>query len=300
MAKVDVQLTVQIDWLQSDRIADKSLANVIKTIVLIDHDFPAYFAYPVQPGPGDRNGRIFHHWWRLREGTWDRRNTVGWHTHYDAVCTPSKCMLSSLPWCGRVQSKRLYCLQQITSRKGKVPAKLLESGPDSQRYWTQRVQELAVRRDPAPAMSRKIDLHLGRSVEFFENMYGHDHTSAHLKRDMISWQFALVNDDHAPATINNHLASLSTFTIWVQSHNATIFGIGDPAKRIDELPLPPLVLWVLNDRYQSLKNLYERLETYYRLKGRPQAASHGPAPVNSHAHPCRDRTIVFLLLSTGL
>lgn len=178
---------------------------------------------------------------------------------------------------------------------------MLESGPDSLAYWMARYQELAVHGLRAPAVVRKIALHLERFQAFFQATYGHDRLSACLRRDVAAWQKALQEQGFAPSTINNHLASLSGFTSWVQSHNPGLFPAGDPAKGIGELPLPPLEPRALSDRQvQSLKNLCDRLESFFRLKGRRWAARGEPAPAHLHARPWRDRAIVFLLLSTGL
>jgi len=101
--------------------------------------------------------------------------------------------------------------------------------------------------------------------------------------------------------VNNHLASLSGFTTWVQTHNPRLFPNGDPTKGIGELSLPPLEPRALSEKQvQSLKNLCDRLEPFYCLKGRRWAAPNQHAPLHQHARPWRDRAIVFVLLSTGL
>lgn len=69
--------------------------------------------------------------------------------------------------------------------------------------------------------------------------------------------------------INNHLASLSAFTTWVHTHNPDLFPVGDPAKGIGELGLPPLEPRALSpDQVRSLKNLRDGLK---KLMERKQA-----------------------------
>jgi integrase len=176
----------------------------------------------------------------------------------------------------------------------------LEDGPDSLTHWIQRYRELAVEGNRSPDIAGKIALHLRRFLTYFQDQYGHDHISACVRRDVQAWQEAL-STQFAPATINNHLASLSGFTTWVQSHNSKLFPKGDPAKGISDVPLPPLEPRTLNEKQiASLKNLCDRLEPFYRLKGRRWANSDEPAPLHAHARPKRNKAIVFVLLSTGL
>ena len=72
-----------------------------------------------------------------------------------------------------------------------------------------------------PAVTQKIALHLDRFVAFFVESYGHDRISTCLRRDVLAWQQALVDQGLAPATVNNHLASLSAFTTWVAAQAPT-------------------------------------------------------------------------------
>src|SRR5205085_2776230 len=72
---------------------------------------------------------------------------------------------------------------------------------------------------------------------------------------------------------------------------------------IGELGLPPLEPRSLDvDQVRSLKNVCDRLDRFYQLKGRrrnkrsPKMA----APIRAHGRPWRDRAIVYVLLSTGL
>jgi integrase len=126
---------------------------------------------------------------------------------------------------------------------------------------------------------------------------GHDRISTCLRRDVAAWQAALVAGDMAPATVNNHLASLSGFTTWIHAQSPALFAAGDPTKGIGELGLPPLEPRALSeDQVRSLKSVCDRLERFHQLKGRRR---HGDS-IHAHARPLRDRAIVFVLLSTGL
>ncbi len=98
---------------------------------------------------------------------------------------------------------------------------------------------LAVTGVRSEAVADKIALHLQRFLTFFHDSYGHDRISAYLKRDVVTWQMQLRKEGLAPATVNNHLASLSAFTTWVHAQAPRIFPLGDPAKGIGELGLPP-------------------------------------------------------------
>jgi integrase len=80
-----------------------------------------------------------------------------------------------------------------------------------------------------------------------------------------------------------------------------VFPVGDPAKGVRELGLPPLEPRALTPaQVRSLKNLCDRLEHFHRLKGQRWANSTAPAPVRAHGRPWRDRAIIYVLLSTGL
>ncbi len=175
----------------------------------------------------------------------------------------------------------------------------LETGPDSLTYWLERYRQLAVKPARAEAVARKIGLHLDRFLAFFQQSYGHDRVSTCVQRDVRAWQTALQTQGYAPATVNNHLASLSGFATWLQAHNPHLFPKGNPVKGIRELTLPPLEPRALSEeQVKSLKNLCDRLDTFYRLKGRRWTGQE--APLRVRARPYRDKTIVFVLLSTGL
>src|SRR5574341_123462 len=176
----------------------------------------------------------------------------------------------------------------------------LGSGPDSLTYWVYRYQELALQGVRSQAVEQKIVLHLQRFADFFQKRYGHERISTCVQRDVLTWQTHLT-EQFAASTVNNHLASLSGFATWIQSHNPTLFPLGDPTKGIGEVSLPPLEPRALNeDQLASLKNLCDRLEKFYRLKGEQWTKVSEAAPLHAHARPQRDRAIVFLLLSTGL
>ncbi len=173
--------------------------------------------------------------------------------------------------------------------------------PDNLSAWIERYQQMAVIGVRSQAVARKIELHLGRFRDFYRQTYGHERISACLKRDVLAWQRALGEKGLAPATVNNHLASLSAFTTWVHSHAPHLFPAGDPAKGIGELALPPLEPRALShQQVVTLKNLCDRLDRFYRRKGRRWAQREEPAPLRTDARPRRDRAIVFVLLSTGL
>jgi integrase len=167
--------------------------------------------------------------------------------------------------------------------------------------WVDHYLSLTIIGVRSAAVARKITLHLERFQAFFKQAYGHDRISTCLKRDVLAWRESLQAQNLAPATINNHLASLSTFTTWVQAQAQDLFPAGDPAKGIGELPLPPLEPRALtDDQVRSLKNLCDRLDHFYRLKGRRQNKRGTIAPLRANARPLRDRAIVFSLLATGL
>ena len=198
--------------------------------------------------------------------------------------------------------KALAYLPNVTARKVQaIPGGLPADVPDSLAAWATRYLALAVVGVRSPAVTQKIALHLDRFVGFFYESYGHDRISTCLRRDVLAWQRALVDQGLAPATVNNHLASLSAFTTWVAAQAPHVFPVGDPAKGIRELGLPPLEPRALSPaQVRSLKNLCDRLERFHRLKGQRWATGSASAPVRAHGRPWRDRAIVSVFLSTGL
>jgi hypothetical protein len=118
---------------------------------------------------------------------------------------------------------------------------LIEPPPDdSLAAWFHRYQQLAVLGVRTVAVAHKITLHLDRFCRFFRDSYGHDRISACLHRDVSAWQQSLITQQLAPATINNHLASLSACMTWIHAHAPHVFPAGDPTKGIRDLGLPPL------------------------------------------------------------
>ena len=151
----------------------------------------------------------------------------------------------------------------------------------------------------SPHVAAKIDLHLDRFRAFFVDVYGHERVSTVGRRDVVDWQRHLT-ENLAPATVNNHLASLSGFTTWVSAQEPGLFATGNPSTGVPALPLPPLEPRSLTGaQVRSLKNLCDRLERYSQRKGRRRGRG-TPPKRHGHSRPVRDRAIVFLLLSTGL
>lgn len=156
----------------------------------------------------------------------------------------------------------------------------------------------------SPAVQQKVTLHLQRFIESFERTYGHDRVAIWGQRDTITWRQQLKAQSLAPATINNHMASLSSFATWIQTHAPTLFAMGDPTKGVGDLPLPPLEPRALTkEQVRTLKSLCDRLESYSRMKGKQWAKQRGTAetlPLHRKARPKRDKALVLVLLSTGL
>lgn len=198
---------------------------------------------------------------------------------------------------GKSDPKNILYLGKFTSRKDN---RFLNEIPDSLGDWMERYFQMAVKGVRSEAVSKKIVLHLQRFKKFFTEFYGHDRISTCLKRDVVAWQSSLREYGFAHSTINNHLASLSAFTTWVNAQDPNIFPSGDPVKGIGELRLPPLEPRSLTDeQVRSLKNLCDRLYRFYQLKGR-RWSKKGEVPLMAHGRPYRDRAIVYILLSTGL
>jgi integrase len=193
-------------------------------------------------------------------------------------------------------------LANFTSRKvmGLADA-LRDDVPDSLAAWMARYLTFAVVGVRSPAVAEKIALHLDRFLQSLTASYGHERISTALKRDVLAWQRALKEQGLAPATVNNHLASLSGFTTWVHAQSPRLFPVGDPAKGIGELGLPPLEPRALSEtQVRSLKNLCDRLEHFHQLRGQRWAGKRGDVPVRATGRPLRDRAMVYVLLSTGL
>jgi integrase len=191
-------------------------------------------------------------------------------------------------------------LEKFTSQKNVGLVSSITELPDSLSAWIAHYLRLAVTGVRSEAVADKFALHLQRFLTFFHERYGHDRISACLKRDVVAWQTTLRDQGLAPATVNNHLASLSGFTTWVRAQAPTVFPLGDPAKGVGELGLPPLEPRALRpEQVRSLKNVCDRLPRLYQKKGR-HWANQDEVGIHDRRRPWRDRAIVYLLLSTGL
>jgi site-specific recombinase XerD len=197
-------------------------------------------------------------------------------------------------------------LDKFTSRKVREAIdQEIASIPDSLSAWIAHYLRFAVVGVRSDGVTQKIALHLHRFQTFFAQAYGHDRISNCLRRDVVAWQQHLQAEEMAPSTINNHLASLSTFTTWVHVQDPHLFPVGDPAKGIGEIGLPPLEPRALNaDQVRSLKSVCDRLERFHQVKGRRHKSKKGnqevPLPIQAHGRPWRDRAMIYVLLSTGL
>src|ERR1035438_4584721 len=129
-----------------------------------------------------------------------------------------------------------------TTRKVGGPLQALGPAPaETLAAWSDAYLSLAVTGVRSKAVAAKIALHVARFRAFFLQAYGHERLAGCLPRDVLAWQQHLHEDQKlAPATVNNHLASLSAFTTWVMAHDPDAFAHGDPAKGLGELGLPPL------------------------------------------------------------
>ncbi len=188
---------------------------------------------------------------------------------------------------------------QLISRKDTLRSVPI-SGRDNEGF-SERIKDYldsAIRGVRSDDVVKKVELHLGRFREFFLNRYGHDRIVACIKRDVIDWRSSLIDSGFAPATINNHLASLSGFFSELKTSG---FIEQNPCKDISELALPPLEPRALDqDQVRSLKNICDRLKWLYVLKARRVDGYGKDSLVHSMKRPYRDRAIIFVLLSTGL
>ncbi len=203
---------------------------------------------------------------------------------------------------------------QLVARK-KRPAiqEELAALPDAFSAWIDCYLSLVVRGVRSREIAQKIELHLSRFADFFYERYGHERLSLCLKRDVSAWIDALEAEEQdaqdppafAPATVNSHLASLSSFTSWVQAQCPDLFAMGNPTSGVKERPLPALVPHTLSsDQVTSLKSTLDRLPSLVQRKGRrhvKRQRRNEQAPAqHAHARPYRDRAIVELLLGTGM
>ena len=166
----------------------------------------------------------------------------------------------------------------------------VESVPDSLQAWMERYRAFAINETRSLTVAQKIALHLERFRVFFVARYGHDRISICLQRDVRAWQTQLAETmtdqatgrRMAASTVNNHLASLSGFTSWVQAQAPRLFPAGDPAKGIGDLGLPPLEPRTLTqEQVESLKNVCDRLTRFHQLRGRRWARTTTGIPIQS-------------------
>lgn len=199
-----------------------------------------------------------------------------------------------------VGAKELSYLGKFTAQKVEGVFPGVGEIPDSLAAWMAHYLRLAVTGVRSEAVADKIGLHLQRFLTLIHERYGHNRISACLKRDVVAWQAALRDEGLAPATVNNHLASLSGFTSWVTAQAPYTFPLGDTAKGIGELCLPPLEPRALRpEQVRSLKNICDRLPRLYQKKGRQWTRS-PEVGIHERRRPLRDRAIASVLLSTGL
>jgi len=121
-------------------------------------------------------------------------------------------------------SEKIMYFPKFTSRKNNAGG---DADQESFATWMAQYQQLAVAGVRSAAVAHKIALHLERFRQFFLARYGHEQIATCLRRDVHAWQTALREEGLAPATINNHLASLSAFTTWVHAHAPDLFAVGD-------------------------------------------------------------------------
>lgn len=114
-----------------------------------------------------------------------------------------------------------HYLNKFTARK------VHDDHPDSLQAWMSQYLQLVVTGVRSAAVAQKIALHLARFLEYFQEAYGHDRISTCLKRDIVAWQTQMQADGLAHSTINNHLASLSSFCTWVHARAPQLFPTGD-------------------------------------------------------------------------
>src|ERR1035438_8953926 len=180
----------------------------------------------------------------------------------------------------------------LATRKDFPPVHGLGPAPaETLAAWIDDYLSLAVTGVRSPAVAAKITLHLARFRGFFLQAYGHERLAGCLPRDVLAWQQHL-HQTLAPATVNNHLASLSSFTTWVVAHESAAFAHGDPAKGLGELGLPPLEPRALSgEQVRSLKNSSDLLPPFNRLHGRRHEGNDMPRQ-RVQGRPWRDRAMV--------
>ena len=184
--------------------------------------------------------------------------------------------------------------------------------PDELSAWLEVYLDLVISGVRSHDIAQKIELHLLRFTDFFRVRYGHERISTVLKKDVEIWMKQLSEEERdeeqpafAPATVNNHLASLSGFTSWVHAQSPDLFALGNPCSGVKELPLPALVPRTLTpEQVISLKSLLLRLPAKMQRKGLRHVQSrrkHSEQPaLHKHSRPYRDRAIIEVFLACGV
>jgi integrase len=206
-------------------------------------------------------------------------------------------------------------LDQVVARKNRnAIQQQIGDLPDAFSAWIDCYLTLVVQGIRSREIAQKIELHLARFADFFQERYGHERLSLCLKRDVVEWMDALEAEEidgeedfpaFAPATVNNHLASLSGLTSWVHVQRPDFFAMGNPTTGVKERPLSALVPRTLSTaQVTSLKSTLDRLPSLVQRKGRRHVKlqhkrQQTPAQ-HAHARPYRDRAIVEVLLGTGM
>jgi site-specific recombinase XerD len=208
----------------------------------------------------------------------------------------------------RAPSPIVVYLDQFVTQKKKMSLKNeLKHLPDALPDWIASYLALAVSGKPGEAAFDKILLQLGRFADFYARRYPDERLSICRTRDVEAWLEEDLEDARAfaPATVNNHLNTLSKFCSWVHAQRSDLFILGNPVSRVKDRPLPPIEPHTLSDeQIVLLKNLWDRLERFHEKRGRRYQARKRKAgaalEIHAHARPWRDRAIFYLMLATGL
>ena len=201
-----------------------------------------------------------------------------------------------------------YLVQQIRElQEIQYIKKRIASLDDSLQSWIDCYLDLQVRPSRDEDITAKITLHLTRFIRSFFDQYEHMRISTCLQRDVISWRDNVLSEQYvfAPATINNHIASLSHCFAWIDAQAPQLFPTGNPCRNVKELPLPAMTPQTLSDEQIILmKSLWDRLPNLHEKKGQryqtKRRRTNGPIQPHGHARPYRDRAILYVLLATGL
>lgn len=198
-----------------------------------------------------------------------------------------------------------HVAQQAAIQKIQADKQRISSLDDTLSSWKECYLELMIRPIRDDNITAKITLHLTRFHTFYFERYGHDTLSLCLKGDIVTWLTYLSEDlVMAPATVNNHLASVSGWFNWIFEQDPHRFVAGNPCRGVSQLPLPPLEPRALTKlQITSLKNLCDRLPQLHEKKGKRYQArmrkGSTPPETHGHARPWRDRAVVYFLLATG-